>query len=439
MSKLPPFFSKTQDLQKAEDETINPTLGLETPKKIIKLKEGHNKGRQAKVVAENSQEFKIVPRTNQKPFKVAGGPADTAGQILDEANSPIVWEKNRKHDILAPGGIHKKEHEEKVKNIYQPKKAEPNFVFTKDNHHQGIPHDEDQKNLIHGIDLREIKKLGDAGGDSDDLGWTAEWAACGVGKNKAGKSCLVKGRMPDEFLDKNSGIGREMASDYKLFSTAQREAVYYNIAKALGLHKYIPVTSVVHDQTKAPVKNFKRAPQDHGQAGNHYSVMEMIPNAKHYSGLPSQLGTMKRAHDSGDLHKLGLMNAFLYNTDRHGKNFMFSENNNNFHLIDHGLTFGYRGRPFVMPAYLRIAHLEHRLPDEIHPEARNWINNLNIDDIKKELDSHDIPIQHKRATLAAIRKAKESIGGDPENKRAFSSHLREISNAGLRSFLRGDD
>jgi hypothetical protein len=175
--------------------------------------------------------------------------------------------------------------------------------------------------------------------------------------------------------------------------------------------KYVPTTSVVHDKTE----------NDHGSSGNHYSVMEMIPNARHFEGSKADVKHLTAAKDSGDLDKLAIMNLLLGNTDRHGGNYMISPKG--VHMIDHGFTFdfhGQSGREHVTPRYLTVAN-GHRHPDgewlpsndidevEAHPEAVKWLSSLDPKQFQKFFKNHKVSREFQEPILNALHHAKTMI------------------------------
>lgn len=362
MKKLPAFFS------------VPDNAPLEKAQKRIRLNEGPNKGRQANVVDENTKEFQIVPRTGKKPFKVR----DTQGNVKEGvSNSPAAWPKDRKHKVIQGGR-----------------------VFTSKDLHASIPHSEDQKKLVEGIEMSSVKPHGEGG-------WTGEWAISGFGKNADGKKIILKGRMPDDTIDSVS-YGEQM----KKFTTAQREAMYHNTAHFLGLGQYVPTTAVLHDKEPGSdpvVKN-------HGKSGNHYSVMELIPGATHYNATKNQKEVIQNLHENGELHKLAIMNALLHNTDRHSMNWMMSPKG--LHLIDHGLTFDHnnRERSFVYPGYLDAAHdiYDNHYSDNLHKNAKDWLLNIDHKELEKFFDQHKLHEDFKRPIIDSLREVQKKVKANPE-------------------------
>lgn len=348
---------------------------------VVQFNEGPNKGRRGKIV-DNSGGIRIKPITGDKNFKGEFG----------EPKSTLLIGRSRPPNYSV---------------FYNPKSPRR---FTSEDIHSFMPHNEEQKKLIDGINMAEIKK------HTDDESWTKDVAISGWTKNKSKKGILIKGRMPDSFIDERDG---EYFSGFhaKELTTAQREGLYYNLANFMGMGKYVPTTAVIHD--KQPGSD--PMSENHGEKGNHYSVMQKIPRARHASFRKPLSSKNKKIfielHDNGEIHKMALMNVIFGNTDRHGHNYMVSPAG--LHLIDHGLTFDYHNkqRDFVYPGYLRAAQKAKYLPahlDRLHPEARDWLMNINHDDLKNFVDMHDIHSDFKECIMNAFKKAQEVIAQNPD-------------------------
>lgn len=375
--KIPDFFSNTPPsthLEKAEKQ------------KRIKLMEGANRGRQANVVRERDSGMYIVPRTGQKPLKVAG--TDGNPRVASD-KAPLFWGKERKHKVIQEGMAAPKEEAQKKSR-----------VFSSQDLHDFIPHSDKQKALVEGIDIANVEPHGE--------GWTSSWAVSGFGKNKNNTGVVFKGRMPDSQIDEVS-YGKHM----EMLTTAQREGLYHNIANHMGLGQYVPTTAVIHDKTPGADPLVTH----HGPSGNHYSVMEKIPNAEFYNGGEKHKAILNDLHQSGELHKLGIMNALLGNTDRHSANWMMSPKG--LHLIDHGLTFDYHNeeRDFVYPAYLSsgldASGKNSWSPDPLHDNAKKWLLGLDHGEMKKFLRSHKVHKDFKEPLLGALLFAQNQVKENP--------------------------
>lgn len=373
-------FSKSEKLEKA------------IPKKI-QLQEGRHKGKVVNVLGETTMSgkegFNIVPQRGSSPMKNIHG---------NEISGSAFWDKNRKHKVLGRGI--------KPSKLSPPTAPASSFSssgatyydsendftakgkITSKHSHPAIPHSAKQKQLIHGIDLGKIKQ--------QDKGWTSELALSGFGKNGKGKSVVVKGHI-DPHGEAELG---DHYSPGKGLSTAQREALYHNMAhNVFGLGKFVPATAVVK----------------HGNT--HYSVMEKIPGAQHYERYSTKHNkVMKDLAKNGDVQKLAIMNLIMGNSDRHGGNFMISPKG--FHLIDHGLTFNYNAneRDIFEPAYLDYAYGNYRNNVELHPNTVKWLKGIDLNKTKQYLKTHKIDPRVKNQIIGALQKAKNAVQlGDLRN------------------------
>lgn len=398
MKKVPLFFSDEPiSLEKAEKQMR------------IKLKEGANKGRQANVVGENTNELDIVPRTGQKPFKVPG----TDGNPRTASHNGLwVWNKNRKHEVIQEGKA-----APKSELAEEPKTKDR--IFSSKDAHSFMPHSDKQKALIDGINMSQVESHGE--------GWTSDWAMSGFGKNGEGKEVVFKGRMP-ERQHRSVGYG----DHFEKLTTAQREGLYHNVAHFMGMGKYVPTTAVIHDKKPGSDPTSK----DHGPSGNHYSVMEKIPGSRHYNGGQAHRAVLSELHENGDLHKLAIMNAILGNTDRHGQNYMMSPKG--LHMIDHGLTFDYNNhdRDFVYPGYLSAAQDEAGIDphaDSLHESAREWLSNIDHAGLKRLMAAHKVHNDFKKPMLEGLLHAQSLVRSIPDI--SIAGLLEQISDH-VRSFRR---
>lgn len=343
----------------------------------IKLGEGGNKGREAKVVGstDNSgkRAFRINPATGEKNFEVftTGGKNLTTG-----ANSGALWNKDRKHKVI------------KERVPWQPAvQGVPNgrIAEGKDTH-PFLTHSAEQKKLVHGVNLNQVNPSGE--------GWTGEWAVSGFGHNSKKEKVYVKGAMPEDQVESN-----EMGDEYNDLTTAQREGLYHNLAHLIGLGQYVPTTSVVNDN------------------GDHYSVMRLIPGGHHYEDATRKdHETMANLRDSGEIDKLAIMNTLFGNTDRHGGNYMLSPKG--LHMIDHGLTFdwhGNSGRPIAHPAYHQHAyrlngHSDSPADEPVHEEAVKWLSSLNPKQLQDYFKNHaKVPSHISEPLVGALQEAQKVL------------------------------
>jgi hypothetical protein len=275
--------------------------------------------------------------------------------------------------------------------------------------HPFMVHTKAQAQLHHGVDLKKLKA------HESDAGATKGYAISGIGTNATGKKVIVKGRLPNVFTNARSEEKDPsrwaLGPHYEDLTTAQREGLYHNAAHVLGLGKYVPLTSVVQDDTD---------PNRHGPNGNHYSIQEKIPNAEHYNEEDvKHQQILNDTRKSGDLDKITLMNTLLGNTDRHGNNFMVSPKG--MHLIDHGLSFdfqGQSGRDIFRPRYYDHAYSKFKDPTDddtdmqVHPKAIEWLKNIKPEDMKSFFKKHKVHQDFSQPVMKALQHAQNVVNSN---------------------------
>jgi hypothetical protein len=251
-------------------------------------------------------------------------------------------------------------------------------------HHVGAP-DADQHALVHGIDLG-----GDGSFDGRPLyginARTAEYR-----KHPDGHTVILKDGGPHSPDDPD-------------FLPQHRSAAYYSLAKNFfGLGEHVPPTAVIK----------------HPATGDVMSAMKKVPNATHM-GEDKERSTkaLHKLGESGQLEKLGLMNAILGNYDRDNiGNFLFTEQHPHLHLIDHDYTFGeFNDVPAYFHRYLSLKHPDKNLFDprrwqwqldmaaepfqeHLHPEATRWAMSLDPDKFAQELVKAGVPDYYRQKAL----------------------------------------
>lgn len=195
-----------------------------------------------------------------------------------------------------------------------------------------------------------------------------------------------------------------------------KEALAYNLARAMGIGKYFATTSLFrHPSTK-----------------RFMSVIEAIPYGRHYRSRPPDawlsLGytdpgikadeqVLKDLGDSGELDKLALYDQIIVNTDRHSYNWMISHATEpKFKLIDHGLAFD-SSYPVAEPSYWSTYHSEFGPKNargyndykalKLHPEAKKWLDGQNVDLLRAEMVSMGVPIGVIDSTLVRLQGMKD--------------------------------
>jgi len=249
----------------------------------------------------------------------------------------------------------------------------------------GVPeytHHDDVRNLVDGLDFDAEKQASFSGINQAQSFWTV---------NK-GHKVYVKANHNESDFDAPS-----------------REGLYHNLARDFfGMGKYVTPTGVVL----------------HPRTGQKHAVIENVAGGEHYDdGNPDHAQTLRRLGDSGELHKLAMMNVIAHNNDRHRGNFMMTPNG--LKLIDHGDAWSANdGWSVHTPDYIELYHRLpptevqptneaesqfHPDPDaryQFHPEAAKWLANLDPQQLDMQMRRHGVPetyISETRRRLVAMQ------------------------------------
>ncbi len=267
-----------------------------------------------------------------------------------------------------------------------------------------VPHYFHKKtaNLVNGINLIQ-----------SDRGKTPSHVHSGI--NEFGSRWLknAKGKM---VFVKEHGAGHQ-----DLESTAHNEALYHNLAdQFFGLGQYIPPVALI----KAPWVG----PRDKPSKSDYMSVMEAINEPSHWTRTHEQNEVLHQKLMNGDLDKLALMNSILGNTDRHANNYMFGNNDKDLYLIDHGFTIrGYKkashttGLPAYLSSALQVGERKGTHRDvgtetdirPIHPDARKWLLDLDLDKLHKILIDHKTPENVIENIISRVRNMQTYAKNEP--------------------------
>ena len=210
---------------------------------------------------------------------------------------------------------------------------------------------EDVKSLIHGFDFNGPRQHAKEGINRDQSFWA---------KNSAGKRVYVKG-----------------SHDESGFDEPGKEALYHNLARDFfGMGHTVVPTGIARDP----------------RTGQRHAVIQAVKGQHLDTKNPEHTATLKALSDSGELHKMAMMNVIMDNHDRHRGNFMMTPGG--MKLIDHGYAFSPvpGEEPVRTPDYIKYdMNLHHPGQDkEFHPEAAKWLQGLNPNDLAQYMHLHGI-------------------------------------------------
>jgi hypothetical protein len=268
--------------------------------------------------------------------------------------------------------------EDKTPMMKQPAKGEEEHYGSgyrfvdghKDSFHGSSP---EQINLNHGINIASPSPIG-------------------LGAMSAHRAFNIKNNSNVILKNAEKHFDRKERGHDQGFDSAQREVLFHDMAhKFFNMGKYVPTT--------AGFSKLMTSVDDPNQIRKvNFSAMKEIPNpSKLRMNMDAdivddnQKSSLKNMYNSGDMHKIAIMDNIMGNHDRHGDNYLFDKDAN-LHLIDHGTSFDYGNfDPVDTPHFYRsfkYSELEPGLRnrvdavknDKIHPEAKKWLLNLNHDD-----------------------------------------------------------
>lgn len=304
----------------------------------------------------------ITPLTEMKPLVEKHVDHLKRSGLMDEDNAPMP-----KPEGTQPKLVHAEEHA-----------IHPRF---------NAKH---QQDLIHGLDLNS--------GNADQVQQDGV-SATRILQHPAGHKLIVK---DSDFGGEYNRFLRD--HDQQKFGAAKREVVYHNLANDLfGLGDYVPTTAAFKNGDK------EMSAMKHIDAS--HAISHMIPHSSKEPGAfhvsDHFHDTLKGMHDSGDLHKLALMNSIMANQDRHGSNFMVDNKDKKLHLIDNGAAFDYVNHDnHYLPAYIKSAHkagLDQSGP--LHSSASKWLQELSPEKAEALMKEHGFSDTHP-ATQGMVKKMR---------------------------------
>jgi hypothetical protein len=266
---------------------------------------------------------------------------------------------------------------------------------------KGLSETPEQKDLVEGLDLTAPSKdlPGQEIGYTNREGGVARWA-----KSASGKPGWVKS---SDVMKQLFGSGDTLDD----FSTAQREAAVYGLAKnVFGLGQYVPVTAAFQ----------------HPITGEHHSVQERVEGGEHWNQKdPALKDHLHQLLHNGTLDKLALMDMVVNNSDRHPGNYLLTPGKGGgISLIDNGLTFAPTDKhpQTYVPSYPHYWDRANRnafvAPGDkqaswgkqpLHPEAVRWVNGLDINVLAQEMQRIGIPQRYRDESVRRLNLLKKEV------------------------------
>lgn len=311
---------------------------------------------------------------------------------------------------------------------------------TKHGFHEGYNSSPAQANLLHGLDWSSFQSIGSVSTPNitEDVGH--------IGSGAHQDRAIVKSKGGFEEGIENQGA--HVPKDMKEFGSPQREVLYHNVGhEVFGMGKFIPTTAgfkhngeeysamkmvegrkprvrvipmhyIMQPKFQNKIaKDVLRAKALGHDVPDHLSIIKhafagrmadmgptspadpqmslgiarsSLPPTITQSIDPNYRSTLRTLGNSGDLHKLALMNVIMGNNDRHNGNVLLDRKSPTLHMIDHGGAFDYSH--FHMheePSYLKHHWADNFTHEEkIHPEANAWLQGIDHSQAKQVLLRH---------------------------------------------------
>jgi hypothetical protein len=256
-------------------------------------------------------------------------------------------------------------------------------------------HAPEQNKLVEGLNFSTAKPLND--GVSG-----AQW----MGSNSHPHTMVVKNASMHPNREERGHVGPDN------FDSAKREVMFHNMARDFfSMGKYVPTTAGFHKD------------------GDNYSAQKKAENASHPNLVdqpggkalkfenPNHEKVVGNLHDTGELHKLALMDNIMGHHDRHRKNYMIGDKDQSLHLIDNGTAFDYRN---VDPR--NISHFHEtaksgniqgmgKKDEQLHPEAKKWLMGLDPKKAAAIFAGHSYPqdSEHVKGFMKRLQSMQDAV------------------------------
>ena len=257
------------------------------------------------------------------------------------------------------------------------RKAAPLVRIGKEHGH--LSHSEDQESLINGLYMKPSLNPAKAFEPKHDEYTKSLFDL----KNDAGQRVIVK--RPE--LDEDSG------ADFAHNSMAYSQLAHHYF----GLGNHVPhAAAFKSDKLKNEIyEGFQDA---------HWGAQEHVPDSKSLIEMNNgEIGKKLQPHyESGNLHKLMIMDHILGNSDRHAGNVMVDKKGGLFH-IDHDLAFTHA--PNVGGNYYQTDTAYAEQP--VHQKASEWLHSLDEKTMSKHMMDLGLDLKKIKNSVAAMKLYKK--------------------------------
>lgn len=280
----------------------------------------------------------------------------------------------------------------------------PNYVHGDKHSDKDLTHFQEQKELIHGINLAD-EPFNKPITSTQSL--ISGDMAHGWYKSSTQKTGFIK----PSVVYKNEEL---KDTDPNYLSTARREVIFHNLSKKFWqLGEFVPTTALFnHPDTK-----------------HEHSVMEIKPNTTHVHPKSTSHDTREmlvNLGNSGLLDKLAIMDIVMGNSDRNRFNYLLDNSDGKIHLVDNALIFNYNYEH--IPAYLHDYHefVRDNLVDAyMNPEAIKWLTSLNPFYLQSELLRNKVdPALVAKAVARLLSMQSEALIGKQSKGDILLAHQR---------------
>lgn len=215
-------------------------------------------------------------------------------------------------------------------------------------------------------------------------------------KNDAGQHVLVKNPRSGAGLDDEISAGRP-------HDNAQASTHYYHLAnEVFGMGKHVPITNYFQHRDLYPPHFSPGAPWS---SGKYHQAMEIVPKSKALIMANSKDRNKLKAHhdETGEDHKLMMMDSILGNIDRHVGNVLIHPKG---HLVNIDNDLAFSPPHQSIPSYIGNPEdndEEAGLVDKLHPKAIEWINSIDPKNLAGKMLDQGHPPATVRSAVGGLK------------------------------------